>query len=45
MWPQGFRDVATLNKNRYKESMHRLLKYDYLNGKKVKRLDHIAGFK
>lgn len=40
LWPQCYREGAILNTNNHLESMHRLLKYVYLKGKKVKRLDY-----
>lgn len=40
LWPKCFRKDVTLHTNNFLESMHRLLKYVYMNGKKVKRLDY-----
>lgn len=40
LWPKCFRKDITITTNNYLESMHKLLKYVYMNGKKVKRLDH-----
>lgn len=34
LWPQCFRNGSMLNTNNHLESMHKLLKYVYLNGKK-----------
>ena len=39
LWAKCFRPDACLNTNNHLESMHRTLKYVYLDGKKVKRLD------
>ena len=39
LWPKCFRTGVNINTNNYLESMHRVLKHVYLNGKKVKRLD------
>lgn len=40
LWPMCYRRGITLNTNNHLESMHKLLKYVYLKGKKVKRLDN-----
>ncbi|XP_050710017.1 uncharacterized protein LOC126994788, partial [Eriocheir sinensis] len=40
LWPQCYHEGAILNTNNHLESIHRLLKYVYLKGKKVKRLDY-----
>ena len=39
LWAKCYRPDACLNTNNHLESMHRALKYVYLDGKKVKRLD------
>ena len=39
LWAKCFRPAASLNTNNHLESMHRTLKYVFLDGKKVKRLD------
>ncbi|KAK3886174.1 hypothetical protein Pcinc_009675 [Petrolisthes cinctipes] len=38
--PKCYRSNVTITTNNHLESMHKLLKYIYLDGKKVKRLDH-----
>ena len=40
LWPKCYRTNVTLHTNNHLENMHKVLKYIYLNGKKVKRLDH-----
>ena len=40
LWSKCFRKDITISTNNHLESMHKLLKYVYMNGKKVKRLDH-----
>lgn len=40
LWPKCFREGVTFHTNNFLESMHRVLKYVYLKGKKVKRLDY-----
>ena len=39
LWAKCYRQDSFLNTNNHLESMHRLLKYVYLDGKQVKRLD------
>ncbi|KAB0805351.1 hypothetical protein PPYR_02321 [Photinus pyralis] len=38
-WAYCYRKELQINTNMYLESMHRIIKYEYLEGKKVKRLD------
>lgn len=38
-WAYCYRKELGINTNMYLESMHRIIKYDYLEGKKIKRLD------
>lgn len=38
-WAYCYRKELLINTNMYLESMHRVIKYEYLEGKKVKRLD------
>ena len=38
LWPNCFRKEVTFHTNSYLENMHKVLKYIYLHGKKVKRL-------
>lgn len=40
LWPKCFRRGVNFHTNNHLESMHRVLKYVYLKGKKVKRLDY-----
>ncbi|KAB0792267.1 hypothetical protein PPYR_14226 [Photinus pyralis] len=39
LWAYCHRKGLGINTNMYLESMHRIIKYEYLDGKKVKRLD------
>lgn len=38
-WAYCYRKKKGINTNMFLESMHKVVKYEYLNGKKVKRLD------
>lgn len=38
-WAYCYRKELLINTNMYLESMHRIIKYEYLEGKKVKRMD------
>uniref|UniRef100_A0A6P7GKQ4 Uncharacterized protein LOC114343590 n=2 Tax=Diabrotica virgifera virgifera TaxID=50390 RepID=A0A6P7GKQ4_DIAVI len=38
-WAYCYRKELLINTNMYLESMHRIIKYEYLEGKKVKQLD------
>lgn len=40
LWPKCYRNSVTISTNNHLESMHRVLKYVYFHGKKVKRLDY-----
>ncbi|MPD01239.1 hypothetical protein E2C01_096758 [Portunus trituberculatus] len=44
LWPKCFREGVNFYTNNYLQSMHRILKYVYLKGEKMKRLNYTVYF-